>query len=706
MTGVVVRFREMLRAPGPRAVASLVALAVLVLAFPPAVGWNSYFLAVPVVVLGWSFARSLFNRRPSVESEASPPTFAISGSQQARLAADATLRGAAVVLVWVATVLPYPIHAAVELFAAPPPIAQREQSYPQDGNCLVTRETLPDLIPTYLGARRETRSYVRMAERSPSALAPCTYMAVASETDPASIRYRLSVLQFEENGRPVGGGCSASRLIDCTDSQMAPLLKGLRQTDGNVVVVYVHGWRHDSRDRSGDLGRLATLANYSASFVEQRNEAKHPAKPLSVTAVYIGWRGSLLANDDGGLWSTIKASLTFPSRKNASERASVAVIRTLDTIQEALRDSDTTHGRRDANRSRMLVVGHSAGGNLLMEGLQGRMSARLGEHVRTATHSPIYPPMRAPLGDLVVLLNPASEARKWVDVQRSFFTAADEQTGASPPFHSDEARELVHRLFPNSQPPSVLAITAGSFELTPHEIAERLAAAPERQARQAEDRVTSTIFQLSQMVFFGQWFSGEGRSAIGHYNSGDVFDSSARRVAHYLGMPPASRLGLTHSLEANGYAGLATHFNRASRSARCEWKDGSWLWYMRRVASGISVVRFDRESPVLQQSPDVPALAGWDGNSLAKKIRTFGRVRTERTADGAGSPFIRMQYRHRPDRGGRPSAVPPAFPYWNIKATDSAIANHGDFVSYPLWCSLHQLILDDPARPPIPRVAR
>lgn len=692
--------RPWISEPRTHSLASLLILAVLTLVFPPAAGINSFVFAGPALILGYIFTRGLF-AGPSV-----------SGGEAARIGSESchgavlragrtVLKGACVAVVWLATVLPYPIHAAVELFDEAPQITHRVQAHPDDHNCRVSADQLPDLIPSYFARGPSASSYVLSRTREPSQLESCTYMAIAPEDRSSRDRFRLSVLQFKEDGRLVGGGCVNAALAQCPDPQMRALLAGLHQTDGNLVVVYVHGWRHDSRDRDSDLGRLATLAAYSSSFVDQRSSPERPGSPLTVTAVFVGWRGSLLKNDDGGFWSTLMAALTFPSRKNASDRASSGVVEALDTIEAALKRSDQNFSRSGVTRSRMLVVGHSAGGNLLMEGLRRRMSAMLREQISRSSVLERAPIMPSPVGDLVVLLNPAAEARKWVEIQRTFFDTVEEQRGAAPPLPSRiPGRKLVHAVFPNSQPPSVIAITAGSFRLEAAEIAERLADAPDLRGRQAEDSVTATVFKLSQMIFFGEWLSEEGRTAIGHYLAGEVFDANGRRTPPYPGMPPGSRLGVTHSVEANGSAGVATHFMRARTSSRCEWMDENWLWYMRRVEAGISPGRFKNRRDLLRQSPDAPALSGWDGNSLAANVRSFGRIRTQKTGDDLGSNYINMQFRHRPDRDGPPSAVPPTFPFWNVKAIDTTIAGHGDFVSYPLWCSLHQLVLDDPAQAP------
>jgi len=57
---------------------------------------------------------------------------------------------------------------------------------------------------------------------------------------------------------------------------------------------------------------------------------------------------------------------------------------------------------------------------------------------------------------------------------------------------------------------------------------------------------------------------------------------------------------------------------------------------------------------------------------------------------------INAQFRHNILRTNLGRAITVANdPFWNVRALDSAVAEHNNYVSYPLWCALNQIVLDD-----------
>lgn len=582
--------------------------------------------------------------------------------------------------------------------------------------------------------QRET-SWTGPERTAAARLSKCTLIRVRAESAGAVSDSHISILQFCGHGGLMQTDCETtpapgSSMPSVVNGQTEALLELLTRNRQSLVVVYVHGWRHDDRSGDDDLRRFVHLANYSAAFVKsplRMPSSAHAAlqHPLHVVAVYVGWRGNQLHRDDGGALSTILAALTFPARKRASEAAAKQVVDVLKHIEGHLEALNQALPQGSRQRNRMLVVGHSAGGNLLMHGLQERMAEALRLRTRVAEWEK---PMRGPLGDLTVLINPASEARRWTAIQESFYSDLDRLSGPRRARIGDSCSNLAC-LFTNEQPPTVMSITAGASSLSDDERAERLSSAsPDALVHRVvaglptrlqdrllvvSDWVTEFVFPLSQVVFAGHWFDPAARSTIGHFIAPDTNSSLGRSASSFR--PPGSRLGLSHLLEINGKAEGGTAFLAAATLLphQCA-PDRHWLWFARAARPGIGQNEFARQRLALVGRDPTAVHAGWDGNHTGRGVKSFGVIQRAR-------PFLNAQFAHLPRRpwawltaAPKPenhqdlaSPMPPTFPYWNVAALDSVLEDHGRFISYPLWCSLNQFVLDDPAeRPGTETIAR
>ena len=257
----------------------------------------------------------------------------------------------------------------------------------------------------------------------------------------------------------------------------------------NYVIVFVHGWRHDASLGDGNVTDLRAYAAHVARFLRDRcsaGEAEHCGR--EVTAVYVGWRGArlnearlhlpftALGNTVGAVldgdasqcsngvqpsekplcwknwinsWGDVLASgvatLTLFDRKPVSEYIAPHALMALRKIEKVLNKQPGTNAEQRANPNKMVVLGHSLGGNMLATALKDHLIKAVRNH--PGDNAYFYPP----LGDLVVLINPAAEASKWTDVQRAVweriaFFEGDLTAG--------------HRFFPAHQSPVVISVTS------------------------------------------------------------------------------------------------------------------------------------------------------------------------------------------------------------------------------------------------------
>ncbi len=307
------------------------------------------------------------------------------------------------------------------------------------------------------------------------------HIVTSERPDGKPLDYTLGFLEFQEDGEPYAlvsrsGGSdvanTSAMLRHAMESQMRasgaaasgvrPVitqLDALRQhlsTGTNYVLVFVHGWRHDARIGDGNIADLRLYAAHAARFLQQRCSTNPRACDTKVTAIYVGWRGArvderglrdLFGDAVGGFFGQVSAAATLFDRKPVSEAIAPAAISALRSIESVLAAPRPDGGERD---NRLIVAGHSLGGNMLATGLKDDVLKAVRRHRFGETLPPV-------LGNLVVLINPAAEASKWTAIQRAVWERialhADEHTPAA-----EVARDAGY--FPPEQRPVLVSVTA------------------------------------------------------------------------------------------------------------------------------------------------------------------------------------------------------------------------------------------------------
>jgi len=292
------------------------------------------------------------------------------------------------------------------------------------------------------------------------------------------VRFYLGFAEFAESGSPAevnaaGEGLEKRQVQVIVDHLRAVRSKGRH----NYVIAFIHGWRHNASIGDTDVQKLRVMAAYTASFLRQRCAAIKRGCDTDVTAVYFGWRGArvdetfftrhfgpTLGTYPDTIFGVFPALLTLFDRKPVSERISASAITALRFIDEVASNRQTTQKWKQDSEGRMITFGHSLGGNMLAAGLREIMTERVARHTPGEV-------MTAPIGDLIVLLNPASEAWNWTSIQRAMrervqftYTTRDAQVSD---LIEREAKQIDagHLFFPKQQPP--IYISLGSADTWP-----------------------------------------------------------------------------------------------------------------------------------------------------------------------------------------------------------------------------------------------
>jgi hypothetical protein len=562
------------------------------------------------------------------------------------------------------------------------------------------------------------------------------------------ISYYLAFLEFQESGRLAEKGLDGSLL---ERSQLEVLEQHLSRQKNNYVLVFIHGWRHDARIGDDNVANARVYAAYTASALDYRCKTTGRYCDYTVTAVFVGWRGArideraieafadrnlgFLGNRVSGSFKALvgdfPAVLTLFDRKPISERIAPSVIASLRHIDGLLKQRNTA--------DRLIVIGHSLGGNILASGLNSAFIDQIRNHKRGEI-------LRSPLGGLIVLLNPAAEAWKWTSLQHEMRLSVHFPENTLEP---DTRAKIDLDYYPANQPPVYVSITSAfswpsaaltqleskslpggrdedleemkllaEYDAATHdafpffkgnfqplsETLERAAAwFPRSQPGQSTFFPDKTICptwkifeQPCQKAIAGSLriLAGVARNVpftnadsdqtltIGH------LDPVRPPYGAYKSFNWQSPLpyGTTGEVVVNNNPGRTLYTNAGSAFlSECAIVD-HWLWKARH-------------------NPSLKAFEGWDSG--------FSHIRAGLVVPDLDTPnvtpirprptaigHLEIQFRQYLLKSGTESIITGNDPMWNIRAYDTALAFHSGYVTYPLICALNQLVMDDIASEP------
>jgi len=626
-------------------------------------------------------------------------------------------------------------------------------------------------------ALRPTTNDVRSNINNPADVEACPVPEQEYIDGNPSLSYYLAFLEFQENGEPVQYGENHHLVTPQLKTLTGFLNCQKKKGNRNFVFVFVHGWRNDARIGNANVANVRLMAAYLASFLQQRCVLKQRYCKAAVTAVYIGWRGARLNEDHlPSQLSDVLAGMTLFDRKPVSERIAPAVISALHKIDTTIQSDSAAANASDDwyDKPHLITVGHSLGGNILAFGLKQAMIGLIEKnaelikenHELSLLSQPASerPLLRSPIGDLVVLLNPASEAENWIALQRvfQFETNDDVKTPNVQDAYSNHQRPIYISLTAAKAWPANdvrLSDVVGIKKFVAQQI-EQSTVSGQRYAtiRRQHDPSGSNDCTSIRMLDseyrpyydydtatydlfpFYKWDFRPLAETIDEYANPDPYLCDAAtypeglpkslgkprvpgvsRLLHLLAdafrnfpfmntditqtrtighldpvrspfggvfggeSDPATWVGTTHELLINFrskepssediYKAIAANYRgAASPDSQCDTVDG-WLTAARRMR-GIKneYGRFvnwdsDGDSPSPALTPIRP--------SPDKYVNISGQMRQTlffsgmRSITGANDPF------------------------WNVRAFQSAMTEHGGYVSYPLMCTIFQFVMDD-----------
>ncbi|VVQ23678.1 hypothetical protein [Pseudomonas fluorescens] len=182
-------------------------------------------------------------------------------------------------------------------------------------------------------------------------------------------------------------------------------VKGLpsnEQRKPKLVVLYIHGWKHDGAPKDEDLSQFTQLI-LELDRVESARKTRR-----DVVGIFVSWPGKALN-------VPVLDNLSFWSRKGGADRVSAA-----GNVTKFISSVSNVSRQRGSEEDFIVGIGHSFGGRILYSSvspvlLHAMAMSHPGERFGT------YGEFRGNV-DLTVLLNPAFEASRYtaIDASRRF----------------------------------------------------------------------------------------------------------------------------------------------------------------------------------------------------------------------------------------------------------------------------------------------
>ncbi|QGY05596.1 hypothetical protein MMSR116_29635 [Methylobacterium mesophilicum SR1.6/6] len=575
------------------------------------------------------------------------------------------------------------------------------------------------------------------------------HVVPAREAGRQDLSYHLGFIEFQEDGEPYAlvsrEGASdtaidSAMLRHAMDTEMRAkgvsattikpvitqldALKKHLSTGSHYVIAFVHGWRHDARIGDGNVADLRLYAAHAARFLAQRCRSDPGVCDMDVTAIYVGWRGARvderglrlwLGDTIGGFFGNLSAGATLFDRKPVSEAIAPAAISALRTLETTL-SAPGTHNK-------LIVAGHSLGGNMLASGLKDDMVKAVRRHRFGETLPPV-------LGNLVVLINPASEASKWTAIQREVWMKLADHADAHTPASEVERDD---GYFPSDQRPVLMSVTAAlafpAGGLRPGDCAwigldvDDAFAAERRKIR---GRLAATDSMFDAGVDY-DWathdlfptFKFDFRPAAGYLDRVAARFEGRQPRGESCSPPPPIDLGaalLTLPLRTLSLLAATFPFQNTTR------EDSHTIGNLDppRPAAGVladaqpSAAPFGTthellglDAPGLERHHPYATLADADID-CPRSDHWLTRARTARAArrgtfwdsadlapGGSGENGPAARFLHGLQLTGLAPITRPNDPFWNVRAFDNALSRHDGYRLSSFICALNQLVMDD-----------
>ncbi len=198
-----------------------------------------------------------------------------------------------------------------------------------------------------------------------------------------SARAKIGFIEFTDSGKPYDPSV-VDNVIEKIEAASRTSKKNL------LMVVFIHGWNHNAEQTDRNVMEFKRFLSDL-----QTDETKiSVGRERDVIGIYMGWQAK--ATD-----SRIVQLLSYRAKKDLGLETGLVGVRDVLERLASLRAGN--------QNNRLVLIGHSFGGGVLYSAVEGKLIAELSDS--DVVHQKAY-------GDLVILMNPAIEAARFVELQR------------------------------------------------------------------------------------------------------------------------------------------------------------------------------------------------------------------------------------------------------------------------------------------------
>lgn len=207
--------------------------------------------------------------------------------------------------------------------------------------------------------------------------------------------FTLGVVEFSDDGHVKD---------ETQKNQVFDMVRGTLEENGGILITFVHGWHHGADVCDSNIACFRKVLRGVARDPNRVNKGP-------VVGVYLAWRGDSLKR---ATWAS------FYDRKraahNVGQHAGSKVLLNLHYLYEELNDG--LKERREGGEGgdgfvTMVTAGHSFGGAFVFSAVEDALVSEWRGEDAVGPLEGQLKPERASLGDLVILVNPAFEARRY-----------------------------------------------------------------------------------------------------------------------------------------------------------------------------------------------------------------------------------------------------------------------------------------------------
>lgn len=216
--------------------------------------------------------------------------------------------------------------------------------------------------------------------------------------------YELAFVEFDDQGRCYN---DRAQMLAVADRLDAMRLGG----EDAIILVFVHGWKHDARTSDENLTSFREVLAQTATV--ERTNTPPGGTPRPVLGIYIGWRGLTTYGP-----TDLIADATFWHRQKAGLRVATGSARELFGRLRHYRNARVKHD----GKALLVIAGHSFGGMIVFSALAQSL-------IEAASDDD--PVMDSRFADLVLLINPAIEGARYLPIYDLVY--ASETVAASTP---------------------------------------------------------------------------------------------------------------------------------------------------------------------------------------------------------------------------------------------------------------------------------